>query len=166
MAGRRFELRPEEKVLVDIAPHWTFLTGPFTVAILTVAGGITLDVALPHTSVTLHWVEGLVVAVPCAWLCFRFVRWRTTRLVMTSERIIEQWGVLARQHRSTALADIDAVFVNQSLLRRMAGTGRIELEMRGGGRMLEVEDVRKPVILCRVITRRLTPYPPTDPGFP
>jgi uncharacterized membrane protein YdbT with pleckstrin-like domain len=164
LAGRRFELRPGEKVLIDIAPHWSFLTGPLTVAILAIAAGIALDVGLPHTSATLHWIEGLVVAVPCAWLGVRFVRWRMTRLVVTSERIVERRGVLSRRHRSTPFADIDAVFVDQSLPRRMIGTGRIELEMRGGGRVREIDDVRKPVVLRRVILRRLTPYPPTYPS--
>jgi uncharacterized membrane protein YdbT with pleckstrin-like domain len=166
LAARRFELQSGEKVLVDIAPHWSFLTGPLVAALVAVAVGITLDVAIPHTSSTLHWVEGLVVAVPCVWLALRFIRWRTTRLVVTSARIVERWGIVARRHRSTLLADIDAVFVDQSLLRRMVGTGRLELEMQGGGRLRDIEDVRKPVILRRVITRRLTPGPAVPPASP
>jgi uncharacterized membrane protein YdbT with pleckstrin-like domain len=158
LAVHRLPLLPDEKVLVDIRPHWSFLAGPLTIALVVATVGIVLDAALPHTSVALHWVEGLVVAVPCAWLAWRALRWRTTRLMVTSARVVEQWGVVARRQSATALTDIVFVGVVQSLLRRAVGTGRIELVLLDGHRHL-IEDVRKPVVLQRVITRRLRPTP-------
>ena len=160
MAVRRIRLLPGEKVLVDIRPHWTYLSGPLVVSSLAIAVGVLLDVALPHTSVALHWVEGSVVAVPCVWLAIRAVRWRMTRLVLTSERIIEQWGVVARRQSETALSAIAAVTVVQSPLRRVVGTGRLEVETWEHDEIRWIEDVRKPVIFQRVINRRLLPFPP------
>ncbi len=159
MADRRLTLLPDEKVLVDIRPHWLFLAGPLATALILISVGVVLDVTIPHTSVALHWVEGLVVAVPCVWLAVRAVRWRTTRLLMTNARVVEQWGVVMRRDLSTGLADIDQVVVVRSLLRRMVGAGRIELVLVGG-RIRLIEDVRKPVIFQRVITRRLRPGTP------
>jgi hypothetical protein len=159
LADRRFALLPDEKVLVDIRPHWLFLAGPLATALVVIIVGVVLDATIPHTSVALHWVEGLVVAVPCAWLAVRAVRWRTTRLLLTNRRVAEQWGVLVRRDLSTSLGDIAYVVVIRSLLRRMVGTGRIELVLHDGGTRL-IEDVRKPVIFQRVITRRLRPSPP------
>jgi uncharacterized membrane protein YdbT with pleckstrin-like domain len=117
---------------------------------------VALDVGVPHTSVALHWVEGLVVAVPCLWLLLRVMRWRTTRLVLTSLRLVEQRGLVIRRRSETALADIAAVTVVQPLVRRIVGTGRLEVE-RWDDDVRWIDDVRKPVVLARVITRRLGP---------
>jgi uncharacterized membrane protein YdbT with pleckstrin-like domain len=164
LAAHRLQLRPGEKVVVDIRPHWTFLTAPLAVSILAVAIGVALDIGIPKTSVTLHWVEGLVVAVPCAWLALRVVRWRTTGLILTSQRVIERWGVFARRQSETMLADIVEVNVDQSLFRRIVGTGRIELETGDDDVPVRwIYDVRKPVIVQRVINRRLGSHPP--PGI-
>jgi uncharacterized membrane protein YdbT with pleckstrin-like domain len=126
------------------------------VSLAAIAGGVALDVGVPHTSVALHWVEGLVVAVPCLWLLLRVMRWRTTRLVLTSLRLVEQRGLVIRRRSETALADIAAVTVVQPLVRRIVGTGRLEVE-RWDDDVRWIDDVRKPVVLARVITRRLGP---------
>ena len=158
MAVSRLSLLPGEKVLVDLKPHWTFLTGPLLVSLLAVAVGVALDVGIPHTSVALHWVEGLVVAVPCAWLVVRVVRWRQSSLVLTSVRLVEQWGVGSRHQAQTLLSQIVAVTAVQPLVRRMLGTGRLELEIVGEDEIRWIDDVRKPAILQRVINRRLRPF--------
>ena len=163
MAVSRLQLLPGEEVLVDIRPHWAFLTAPLLVSVVVIAVGVALDVGYPHTSVALHWVEGAVVAVPCLWLAVRVVRWRTTSLVLTSMRIVEQWGTVSRRQVETRLAVIEGVTVVQSLFRRLLGTGRIELEIWGGAEIHYLDDVRKPVILRRVIVRRLPPHPVPGP---
>jgi hypothetical protein len=160
LAAHRLDLVPGEEVLIDIRPHWSFLSGPLVVAVVVIGIGVALDVGLPHTSVVLHWVEGLVVAVPCVWLAVRVVRWRTTSLVLTSFRIIEQWGGMSHHQSETRLADIESVTAVQSLGRRLIGTGQLEFEIRGFDELRVIDDVRKPVILRRVIKRRLRPPEP------
>jgi uncharacterized membrane protein YdbT with pleckstrin-like domain len=162
LADQRFQLRPGEKMLVDIRPHWSFLTGPLVASVVAIVVGVTLDFAFPHTSVGLHWAEGLVVAVPCLWLAVRVVRWRTTSLILTSLRLVERWGVLSRRQAETALAHIASVTVVQTFGRRIVGTGRLELEIQGDDEIRWIDDVRKPVIVQRVIHRRLQPHP--EPG--
>ena len=158
MAGHRLQLLADEKVLVDIRPHWSYLSGPLVVAAVTIAVGVALDIGYPHTSVAVHWVEGLVVAVPCLWLAVRTARWWTTSLILTTLRLVEMWGVASAQHSETPLDSVVAVTAVQSLGRRVLGTGCLELEIRGERRVRRIDDVRKPVILQRIITRRLRPY--------
>lgn len=165
MAGRRVELDPGERLLVDLHPHWTFLTGPLVVAGVVVAIGVTLDVEIPHTSVALHWLEGLVVAVPCTWLVVRAVRWRTTNLVMTTQRLVESWGVAHRQEWDVPLERIASVAVVQTLPRRLLGTGRLRLTLWEGNRAFWIDDVRKPAVLRRVIIRRMGTGPPPERGM-
>ena len=155
MPTRRPPLLPAEELLVDIRPHWTFLTGPLLVALAVVAVGITLDVAIPHTSVTVHWVEGAVVAVPCAWLAVRVIRWRRAWLVVTSYRIVDQWGAASGNRVEIPLDSIEQVRVDQGLVRRILGTGSIDVVVWDRGVLHRIEDARKPVVLARIITRRL-----------
>jgi uncharacterized membrane protein YdbT with pleckstrin-like domain len=164
LAAYRLQLLPGEHVLVDIRPHWSFLSAPLAAAIVAIALGVALDIGIPHTSVALHWVEGLVVAVPCVWLALRAVRWRTTGLMLTSVRVIERWGALSRHQVETRLAQIESVMVIQSLPRRMVGTGRLELGTIGGEEIHAIDDVRKPLILQRVINRRIGQPPVPGAG--
>jgi uncharacterized membrane protein YdbT with pleckstrin-like domain len=159
LAVDRLQLRPGEQVLVHIRPHWSYLSGPLAVAAVTIGLGVALDVGFPHATVVLHRIEGLVVAVPCLWLAVRTARWWTTSLILTSDRLVEQWGVSSPRQAETLLADMASVTAVQSLLRRMVGTGRLELELLGDDRVRRIDDVRKPAILQRIITRRLRAVP-------
>jgi len=164
LAVDRLQLRPGEQVLVDIRPHWSYLSGPLAVAAVTIGLGVALDVGFPHTTVVLHWIEGLVVAVPCLWLAVRTARWWRTSLILTSDRLVEQWGVSSPRHAETPLASVVSVTAVQPLLRRMVGTGCLELELLGEDRVRRIDDVRKPAVLRRIISRRLGPVPGADPG--
>lgn len=159
MSTRRPSLLPSEQILVDIRPHWAFLTGPLVAALVAVAIGVGLDVAIPHTSVTLHWVEGAVVAVPCAWLAVRFVRWRRSWLMLTSLRIVDQWGAARGNQIDIPLDSIERVVVDQSPVRRLFGTGALDVVVWDEGVLHRIEDARKPAVLSRIITRRLGPRP-------
>ena len=152
-------LLPGEEILVDIRPHWVFLSAPLAVAMVAVAIGITLDVAYPHTSVDVHWIEGIVVAIPCAWLAARFVRWRRCWLMVTSARLVDQWGAASNNLIDIPLESIERVTTVQSPLRRLVGTGAIDVAVWGQGVLHRVEDTRKPAVLVRIITRRLGPPP-------
>jgi uncharacterized membrane protein YdbT with pleckstrin-like domain len=142
-------------VLVDIRPHWTFLTGPLLAALATIAVGVTLDVAFPHTSVVAHRVEGAVVALPCAWLAVRVVRWRRSWLMLTSDRIVDQWGAARGDQIDIPLDAVEQVVVDQSALRRVLGTGTIDVVVWDQGVLHRIADARKPAVLARIITRRL-----------
>ena len=152
-----------EQVLVDIRPHWAFLSAPLLVALVAVAVGITLDVAFPHTSVSLHWVEGAMVGVPCTWLAFRFVRWRRCWLMLTTERLVDQWGAASGNRVDIPLASIERVTAVQSPGRHLVGTGAIDVAVWGQGVLHRVEDARHPRVLVRIITRRLPPPPDRGP---
>ncbi len=164
MPTRRPALLPSEEVLVDVRPHWSFLTGPLVAALVVVALGVTLDVAVPHTSVALHWVEGAVVAVPCAWLAVRFVRWRRSWLMLTSFRIVDQWGAAKGNQIEIPLEWVEQVVVDQGLVRRMVGTGSIDVVVWDQGVLHRIEDARKPRVLARIVTRRLGPPPSHGAG--
>ncbi|MHB1711017.1 MAG: PH domain-containing protein [Acidimicrobiales bacterium] len=142
---------------MDIKPHWMFLIGPLLTSAVVTGVAIGLDVAIPHTSGDRHWAEGVAVAVPCLWLAIRFMRWRRTSLVVTSQRIVERCGVGSRRTAEVWLSRIESIDVVQSVFRRVLGTGDLEISVIGEDRIYVFKDVRKPVILQRIIARRLSP---------
>ena len=142
MAISRRVLYEGEEVLLDIRPHWIYLIGPLTVTVLVVAAAVTLDIAFVHTSVAAHWVEGIIAAIPCAWLLVRFVRWRMTSLILTNVRVLaiaqnldEKSGDKA--DKSTALGSTATLELTPEqaelvvLAERMGGgTGSLRLTLR------------------------------------
>ncbi len=143
--------------MVDLRPHWSFLGTPLAVALVVLALGITLDVALPHTSVLWHWVEGVVVAVPLAWLGLRTLEWMRNRLVLTSDRLVRTWGVARRHRFETSLARIEEVGVRQTTLERLLGSGRVEVARWGEPDEWVLEFVRRPEVFQRLVHRRIPP---------
>ncbi|HEY1988808.1 MAG TPA: PH domain-containing protein [Acidimicrobiales bacterium] len=153
-----------EEILVDIKPHWMYLIGPLLTAMAVVGLAVGLEVGFPHTSVGWHRVETVVAIIPCLWLVLRFIRWRMTSLVLTSFRLVERHGVASTRTTEIWLSNVAEVEATQSLFRRMLGTGELEVTLYGDDDIRIFRDVRKPVILRRVIARRLTPRP-NPPGF-
>ncbi len=154
MAGSRLSLLPGEEVLVDIRPHWTVLLTPLVVASIAVAAGVGLDIGLPRTSVQLHWVEALAVAAPCTWLGVRAVGWMRRGIVLTPYRLFDVRGPGSRNCYEMRLNEIESVVVVRGMFERIIGRGALDLVLVTG-EVHTVDDVRKPVVLQRVIDRRL-----------
>ncbi len=148
-----------EEILVDIKPHWMYLIGPLLTAMAVVGLAVGFEVGFPHTSVGWHRVEAVAAIIPCVWLLLRFIRWRMTSLVVTTFRLVERHGVASSRTTEIWLSNVEAVEAAQSLFRRMLGTGELEVTLYGDNNIRIFRDVRKPVILQRVIARRLTPRP-------
>lgn len=85
--------------------------------------------------------------------------------MVTSFRIIERRGIVTREKSEIRLSQIEQVDVVQTLFRHIVGSGQLEVAVRGDDELWVFEDVRKPVILRRVINRRLGP-PPAPMGPP
>jgi len=77
--------------------------------------------------------------------------------MVTSLRIVDQWGAASGNQIDIPLDSIERVVVVQSLVRRTFGTGSIDVAVWEQGMLHRVEDVRRPDVLARIVTRRLVP---------
>ena len=124
---RKF-LNDEEDIILDLHPHWWFLVGP----IVAVAASSAAAVFLGRSDNTALGIAGLVLmGVALLWLLVRYLKWRTTHFVLTTDRLIHRSGVLAKQGREIPLERINDLTVNQSIFERMIRAGDVMIESGG-----------------------------------
>jgi uncharacterized membrane protein YdbT with pleckstrin-like domain len=122
-------LNDGEEVVVDVRPHWWYLTGPVFVLGVVIAGSLSAAVLAAPSWVA--WIAIGAMALAAAWLIGRYIRWVSTNLVVTNRRLISRSGVLARNGREIPLAALTDISCHQSLWERVIGAGDILLESAG-----------------------------------
>lgn len=129
MGSLRRRLDAGEDIVLDVRPHWWQLAGPVAVVAAVIAGAVTALVE--GVSSWLDWLVLAVLIVSALWLLRRYVQWATTRLVLTSSRIIERRGVLARVEREIPLGALTVIDLRRSLFQRIIGAGDLEVGSAG-----------------------------------
>jgi membrane protein YdbS with pleckstrin-like domain len=118
-----------EEVVVDLRPHTFALVGPIlltAVTIVAAALGASLD--LPTAA---GWALLGLLAMAVAHLVARYLRWRSTSFVVTSDRLIWRHGVVAKQGREIPLSSLTNLAYRQSIFERVIGAGDLLLESAG-----------------------------------
>ncbi|MDQ6910834.1 MAG: PH domain-containing protein [Actinomycetota bacterium] len=146
-------LNDDEEVVLDLRPHWVFMTWP-TVAL---AAGLVLALfADSKTASDLVIFPTLaVVVVALVWFLSRFARWRTTNLIVTSDRMIVRKGVISKQGREIPLEHINDITVTQRLLERVLGAGDLHIESAGERGQEIFHDCPKPPRVQNEIYRQM-----------
>ena len=118
-------LNDGEEIALDIHPHWWFMSRP--AAAFLVSGVLflwllaVLDGAAWETG--LKWIVGLVALASLVWLAIRWLVWRTTHFVITSDRVIARKGVVAKSGIEIPLERVNNVSFKQSLFERLIDAG-------------------------------------------
>jgi membrane protein YdbS with pleckstrin-like domain len=121
-------LNPGEEVVLDVRPHWWYLTAPVVVLVIVIVGSLYAAIAAPSWT---DWVALVVLVLAAGWMLRRYVRWTSTRLVVTTSRLIRRTGVLSRTGREIPLAALTDVSFRQTLWGRVIGEGDLLLESAG-----------------------------------
>jgi uncharacterized membrane protein YdbT with pleckstrin-like domain len=127
-------LTDEEEVVFHLHPHWKTAIRPGLVLLLAVATTTLTWIMLPQNRG--GFLAFGVVALIMGYYGVRYgvvplVVWRCTHYVVTSERILLQDGVIARERRDLPLNRIDNHLMTQSLLDRVFGSGTLTIESIG-----------------------------------
>jgi len=142
-------LAEHEKLVFELRPHWVALipaalwTFGLLVALLLgyravgaiVDGNETLPKAIFGALMTGLW---LVLAVA------RYLKWRFTLFVLTSDRIITRSGIIAKHSKEISLERISDVTFTQSVIERLIGAGDLLLDSSGDLGPARITAVRKP----------------------
>jgi uncharacterized membrane protein YdbT with pleckstrin-like domain len=145
-------LNEGEEVALDLRPHWWYMAEP-TAALL---GAVLLGVLALRTDIdALKIICALLLLFCLAWFGIRYAKWSTTNFVVTSDRVIHRYGVVAKHGIEIPLERINTVFFNQSIFERLLGAGDLGIESAGERGAETFEDVRKPAIVQNEIYRQM-----------
>jgi membrane protein YdbS with pleckstrin-like domain len=146
-------LNPGEKVLVDVRPHWWYLAGPVSLLVLVIAGAVAAFVESVPKWVS--WIVLVALALSVLWLASRYVRWVTSRLIVTDARVIERRGIVARSGREIPLNALTDIGYRQSIFERVIGAGNVILESAGRRSQEVFPDLPNPAYIHNVIFRQM-----------
>lgn len=166
-------LNDGEEVALDIHPHWWFLSRP--VASLVVTGVLFLWMLVALGDATwenlLTWLVGILALVSLVWTGVRWLQWRTTHFVITSDRVIARRGVIAKSGIEIPLERVNNVSFKQSIFERLINAGDLLIESGGEDGQQRFTDILKPDEVQNLIhvqmeeNQRRTftlPSPPTE----
>jgi uncharacterized membrane protein YdbT with pleckstrin-like domain len=122
-------LNPGEEVVVDVRPHVWALAGPVLLAVVFIAAaGVGADLRVPAAA---GWVLIGLLTLALVHLVARWVRWRSTSLVVTNHRLIRRTGVISKSGREIPLTHLSDISYRQSIFNRIIGAGDLILESAG-----------------------------------
>ncbi|MGP8059031.1 MAG: PH domain-containing protein [Acidimicrobiales bacterium] len=147
-------LGEDEEVLVDLRPHWLFLSGPVVLLAVVVAVAAVVTVEVPDAPVWAAYVLAVVVGIPLIWLILRAVRWAAISLIVTTNRLIYRRGVLGRDMVQLRLTRVSEVHCRQRLFERVLGSGSLVVDLLGED-PVTVIDVRRVRLVQRVIYEQM-----------
>ena len=163
MAFPARSLREEEQVVVDSRPHGWVLSGPVALAVVAVAaGGVGV---WAHASRPVAWLLVGVVVLAVANLLGRYARWRSTSLVVTTQRVVRRRGVLSRSRREIPLFQVTDVSYRQGLLQRLVRAGDLRIESAGRDSAEVVPAVPRPAAVEGEILRLVAEGRAGGPGL-
>lgn len=139
-------LNPDERIALDLHPHWWYFAEPAAVLAAWIGGEIAL-MALMDKSDTRRILGFIIVGaivLSALWLVKRYLGWMTTNFVVTSDRLIFRQGVLAKSGIEIPLERVNNVNFSQSVFERLIGAGDLLIESGGEEGQQEFTDIRKP----------------------
>jgi len=123
-----------ERVERDLHPHWLTVVAPTLVGLVLVAGCVLAVGWTPNDSTgnTIQWIAvAVLVLVAVFAVLVPYLRWRTTRYVITSHRVMVRRGILTKTGKDITLSKITDVSFSQTALDRMLGSGTLSIESAG-----------------------------------
>lgn len=145
----------DEEVVLDVRPHWSTVARPVLVVAVVVIAEIAAAIATPSLPALAWMALALVLLVGLCWLAGRYVRWASTRLVVTTERVVSHQGVLRRRWRQTPMLQLIDVGVEQRLTERLLRKGSLLLDSGGPRGAERFTDVPRPWRVQGAISRQM-----------
>ena len=163
----RTDLTNGEEVVLTTRPHWKALLRPSLVLILA-AGVVSYALAeLPtdHSWPILRWgILGIAVVAVLIWTVVPWLRWITTHIILTNERLITRDGVLRRVGRDIPLYRVNDVSFEQTVMDRMLRCGNLIVESGGERGQIVLRDIPRIAEVQRTLHSLLDQDRPDDPA--
>ena len=145
-------LNDGEVVVLDLHPHWWYLTPAVALVVAAVVATVISG------STTLTWLTYLLAAVlvlAVLWLLMRYARWATTSLVLTNHRLVHRSGIVGKSGREIPLDHINDISYHQRIFERLIGAGDVVIESAGQRGQEVFADLPKPGRIQNEIYRQI-----------
>ena len=148
-------LVPNEKLIMEMRPHWIALVMPALVTIVVIVGWILALNYAPDDGAgrtTVVWGATLIALFILFWFPLRrVVAWATSWFVVTSDRVIHRQGWIAKRSMEIPLEAINDVRFHQGVFERMIGAGDIIISSASEFGREVFGDIRNPEEVQRTI---------------
>jgi uncharacterized membrane protein YdbT with pleckstrin-like domain len=154
-----------ENVALDLNPHWWYFSKHILTGIplaLALVGVLALD---GDARKYLGYVWGALAVVWALWLLLKFLSWRFTHFVVTSDRIIYRHGVLAKRGVEIPLERINNINFEQRIFERIIGAGDLQIDSAGKEGQSYFSDIRHPDGVQQEIYRQMESYDKKKAGW-
>ena len=130
MAG---DLLPGENLILKLHQHWIFVAQSLLIPIAILLLVVVADIVLGSTSASnIRLPLTLaIVAIALLWLIVVWIRWRSIVYTLTDQRIKLESGVFSRSEKIIPIDRIQDCTTRQSLIGRILGYGRVEVDAAG-----------------------------------
>jgi uncharacterized membrane protein YdbT with pleckstrin-like domain len=143
------KLLPGEHLVMKQHPHWITLVKSVIVPLVLFVVVIVADFTLLGPDY--YYVPRLrtfltlgVLALALLWLAVVWIRWQSIVYTLTDQRITIQAGVFSRQEKIIPIDRIQDCTTRQSLLGRILGYGRVEVDAAGAQGAEVLDHLPKP----------------------
>jgi uncharacterized membrane protein YdbT with pleckstrin-like domain len=133
-----------EEIVLNLRPHWRRVAIPVVLIPIVVGLASYLWFVLPDDKARgpLRIAVLVVALAVLLWWSLRpWLRWLTTRYVMTTRRVVTRTGVLSRNGRDVPLTRINDVSFSHTVIERIFGSGTLVIESAGERGQIMLSDV-------------------------
>lgn len=128
MAG---DLLPGENLILKLHQHWIFIVKNLLIPIALILLVVVADILIGSGTHIRTPLTLAVVAIDLLWLIVVWIRWQSTSYTLTDQRIMIQAGVFSRSEKIIPIDRVQDCTTRQSLIGRMLGYGRVEVDAAG-----------------------------------
>ncbi|HUS60932.1 MAG TPA: PH domain-containing protein [Acidimicrobiales bacterium] len=147
MAFPRKLLNDHEDIVLDLKPHWWFMSRPIIAVLLGVTASVILMLNL-EGDLSFAALVPLALTVICViWLVVRFLQWNTTNFVVTTDRLIHRYGVLAKHGREIPLERVNDIAFSQGIFERLLRSGDLVIESGGERGQQSFSNIARPSLV-------------------
>lgn len=86
----------------------------------------------------------VLFAASLSWLVVRWLKWRSTHFVVTSDRVIFRSGLVIKRGIAIPLERVNNINFHQTLVERLIHAGDLQIESAGQDGQQQFFDIRRP----------------------
>lgn len=128
MAG---DLLPNETLILKLHQHWIFVAKSLLIPVALILLVVVADILIGSGRGLRLPLTLAVVAIDLLWLIVVWIRWQSIVYTLTDQRIMIQAGVFSRSEKIIPIDRVQDCTTRQSLIGRMLGYGRVEVDAAG-----------------------------------